>query len=75
MTVWKRPDSKHRNEWLPGARAQGWGGQVGINCRGAQSTFRRGLEISHILFVVVKLAYASVKTHPTTYFKGGGVTA
>ena len=48
---------------------------MGINCRGAQSTFRRGLEISHILFVVVKLAYASVKTHPTTYFKGGGVIA
>ena len=48
---------------------------MGINCRGAQGTFRRGLEMSYILFVAVKLAYASVKTHPAMYFKGGGVIA
>ena len=30
--------------------------------------------MSYILFVAIKLAYASVKAYPTTYFKGGGVT-
>lgn len=66
MTVWKRLSHKHRTLWLPGARAG-----EGDDPPRSRRQLLGAMEMFYILSVVmVKLVYTSVKTYPTTHFKG-----